>query len=416
MLTFLILFITVFLWKCSSPDDPEPSNNAPSISILTADQDSVELNGSCELSCEASDPDDDNLTYSWEASSGDINGSGADVTWVAPNSVGVYTISCTVNDGKEGQDIQSINIKVFSANTNPVINSLTANPDTININDTSTVTCDAKDEDGDILTFDWYSVSGEIDGSGEVIGWIAPNSEGTYYVVCTISDGNGGESIDSVKIVVEDNIPTQGLIAYYPFNGNANDVSGNDNHGTIHGNSVQFVTGVFDQAIKFDNSNSRTFTVNDYVELPKITVNEFSIAHWVRFISGSSTSYDGCTYSIGEFPHKLFNVRIKNSGIIKGQIILNNVYYDTPSIDISDHEWHFLAVTVSRDYLKLYHDGALIDSVSLGFDLNFEEDFQQIALHRFSGSMSSRFTGELDNVRIYGKSLKPDEIANLFNE
>ena len=31
------------------------------------------------------------------------------------------------------------------------------------------------------------------------------------------------------------NIPTDGLIAYYPFNGNANDASGNGNHGTVNG-------------------------------------------------------------------------------------------------------------------------------------------------------------------------------------
>ena len=30
-------------------------------------------------------------------------------------------------------------------------------------------------------------------------------------------------------------VPTEGLVAYYPFNGNANDASGNGNHGTVNG-------------------------------------------------------------------------------------------------------------------------------------------------------------------------------------
>ena len=30
-------------------------------------------------------------------------------------------------------------------------------------------------------------------------------------------------------------VPTGGLVAYYPFNGNANDASGNGNHGTVNG-------------------------------------------------------------------------------------------------------------------------------------------------------------------------------------
>ncbi|MBW2607812.1 MAG: hypothetical protein JRD05_09280 [Deltaproteobacteria bacterium] len=211
-------------------------------------------------------------------------------------------------------------------------------------------------------------------------------------------------------------IPTDGLIEYYPFNGNANDESGNGNHGTIYGNSVQFVTGLFDQAINFDNSSSGTFTVNDYVDLPIISVNELSVSHWVKFISGSSTSYDGCTYSIGEYPSKQFKIRIRNTGLLKGQIIINNTYYNTSEIDISDHEWHFITVTVNSDYMKIYHNGSEIDSTSLGFDLDFVDAFQQIALHRFSGNMSSRFTGELDNLRIYDRSLTPSEVSSLFDE
>lgn len=35
--------------------------------------------------------------------------------------------------------------------------------------------------------------------------------------------------------IVFSQIPTSGLVAYYPFNGNANDLSGNSYNGTVDG-------------------------------------------------------------------------------------------------------------------------------------------------------------------------------------
>ena len=59
------------------------------------------------------------------------------------------------------------------------------------------------------------------------------------------------------------------LVAYWPFNGNANDESGNGNHGAIHGNA----TLNFD---RFRNSNSAyTFDGSS-----KIEVNSFREFHW----------------------------------------------------------------------------------------------------------------------------------------
>ena len=43
-------------------------------------------------------------------------------------------------------------------------------------------------------------------------------------------------------------IPTNGLVAWYPFNGNANDSSGNGNNGTVHNATLS--------ADRFNNPNS----------------------------------------------------------------------------------------------------------------------------------------------------------------
>ncbi len=141
----------------------------------------------------------------------------------------------------------------------PTISSLVANPDTTETEATITLTCIANDSDGDILTFVWDAGSGAINGSGSNVNWVAPNAIGSYYVSCKVVDGNGGEDVDSVNIVVIQQLPSQGLVAYYPFNGNANDQSGNGNNGTVFGAILTLD--------RFGNSNSAySFDGNDYIK------------------------------------------------------------------------------------------------------------------------------------------------------
>ena len=88
----------------------------------------------------------------------------------------------------------------------PVISSLIANPSSININETTAITCIASDEDvGDILTYAWTKNGGTFEGStsGSTITWKAPSTKGNYTVSCEVSDGEASDS-DQVIISVGD--------------------------------------------------------------------------------------------------------------------------------------------------------------------------------------------------------------------
>lgn len=89
-----------------------------------------------------------------------------------------------------------------SGNTDPTILSLTANPDTVGKDELSELTCSAIDLDGDELTFVWETDSGSVNGSGSNVNWLSPETVGEYFVTCTVLNGNGGEAMDSVKILV----------------------------------------------------------------------------------------------------------------------------------------------------------------------------------------------------------------------
>ena len=65
------------------------------------------------MRADASDPDNDPLTYAWRAADGRITGSGPTVTWTAPTAVeGSYPVTVTVDDGRGGTASDTTNIRV----------------------------------------------------------------------------------------------------------------------------------------------------------------------------------------------------------------------------------------------------------------------------------------------------------------
>ena len=121
-----IYFSTVTVEKTDDSSDYEqitvnvtytPENTPPEISSLTADPTSVEPDGTSTITCSTSDIDGDVLAYSWNATGGSINGSSSTVTYTAPSTDGIYTITCTVDDGNSGTDSDTVTITIGAHET-----------------------------------------------------------------------------------------------------------------------------------------------------------------------------------------------------------------------------------------------------------------------------------------------------------
>jgi len=181
-------------------------NSLPQLTNLLAQPASVARGEVSSLTCEASDPDGDTLTYSWTCTGGSISGAGSIVSWKAPSTVGTYTVTVSVSDGKGGTVTRSVSIAV--TNRNPEISSLTATPATVDSGGNATILCTASDPDGDTLIFDsWTCTGGSISGTGGTVTWTAPSAFGIYTVTATVADGNGGTATRSVNISVTNRNP-----------------------------------------------------------------------------------------------------------------------------------------------------------------------------------------------------------------
>jgi hypothetical protein len=176
-------------------------NKAPTITSLNPSANSVGRGESCTISCVASDPDGDAITYSWSATAGSISGTGSSVTWTAPGTIGNYSITVSVSDGKAAAVSESCNIQV--ANSAPIITALNASETELAPSASCTIGCVASDPDGDSLSYAWSASGGSISGTGAAVNWTAPASEGTYTISVTVSDGQGGSDSDSCSITVE---------------------------------------------------------------------------------------------------------------------------------------------------------------------------------------------------------------------
>lgn len=397
-------------------DTTEPENEAPVIASLTAHPDTIEVSGTSTLTCVASDPDGDDLSYTWEIAAGSISGSGLIVTWTAPGLEGIYSVSCRVDDGNGGQDIEIANIVVMS-NEAPVILSLTADPPIVEVGGNSTLTCVASDPDNDVLTYTWESVEGSISGSGSSVVWTAPNSEGTYTVSCKVEDRYSWRDIDSVTIEV---ITTIARWTFDEMTGDTlHDVSGNGNHGVIHG--ATWTTGVSGGALSFDG--------NDYVKIPyspSLNIgsasSSFTVEVWAKI---SIQTAHGAQGIIGKDDRvhspriMTFDIGLGSGNWVYFQVLSGSnwdSYQSWSTLTINDGIWHHYAMVrdIASGVFKCYANGDSIGIINDNFgDLTSTEDIMIGASFADDGSPTLHLHGVVDEVRIYNAALNPDDFLDF---
>ncbi|MFO7712206.1 MAG: PKD domain-containing protein [Dehalococcoidia bacterium] len=179
----------------------EEASDPPVITALEVTSDRVLPSGSTEIVCIASSPDGEELLYEWSCDDGEIEGTGATVTWTAPDSEGVYTITVTVTSGSGGQDMRDTTIQV-QANRPPIITGLSADEAWTTPAGDLQIACEAEDPDGDELSYVWTATDGSISGTGATVTWTAPEDVGEHDITVVVSDDHGGSDTRSLRVSV----------------------------------------------------------------------------------------------------------------------------------------------------------------------------------------------------------------------
>lgn len=386
-------------------------NNPPRIKSLASDIDPVITGNTAQIFCTAEDIDQDSLTYNWYFLNAVIIDGGKTVTWEAPDLSGSYPVTVVADDGSGGMDSSTITIQVVEEiNHAPQIERLHAIPRKIDLGNSSEIECIVFDEDGDDLTYNWSSIYGSITGESSTISWTAPDNEGNFFITCLVSDGNDGQAIDSIGIVVRDfsNNQSGNLIVHMPFEGNANDISGNGHNGTVYG--AQLAND------RFGNSNSAYFFdgVDDYILIPNNPQLNFSEAISINFWMKVDEYFDREAYPIshGNWENR-WKASITEQGL-RWTVKTNDGIKDLDSeTSLSVDEFINVTLYYSPDDFELYLNGELNAFSSMNGNILTTVHGLSIG-QALPDNNSYNFKGVLDDIRIYDYGLSVKDIENLY--
>ncbi len=188
------------------PEKAPPVNHPPTISC-TEDKSMVYLDSGdvVTVSCTASDPDNDPLTYTWSSTCGKVDGNGPQVRWLSAGApLGSCTITAKVDDGRGGSASSSVVVRVEPRPHRPPTITCSADRSSVFAGEKVHVTTNAISPDGDPLAYIWRASAGQIVGTGAAVDFdttgLAP---GNYTVTVRVDNGYGGAADCSSTVEVK---------------------------------------------------------------------------------------------------------------------------------------------------------------------------------------------------------------------
>ena len=195
-------------------------------------------------------------------------------------------------------------------------------------------------------------------------------------------------------------VPTEGLVAWYPFNGNANDESGISDNGELF--SVETAPD------RFGNDNS-AFYFSGSGCTPHIETN----INWLDGTEGMSISFwinrvgNGCSYP------RIFGLWSGGNGPQSwGMAWGNSAALDYMGTSPANNTWHHVAVTLTSDSIHAYLNGALQNSYVSGKEPPLAS---YMSIGRMTHPAYDAFNGYLDDFALYNRTLTQAEITALYN-
>lgn len=275
------------------------------------------------------------------------------------------------------------------------------------------------------LVYQWFFLQVPIVGatnSSLVLEKVRANQAGSYQVRVTNAFGLAWSTGPRLSVTAAPSCTAtpEGLISWWPGDGNTFDAMGTNNIMSI--TSVSFVTGKVDRAFSLNGLQSRMQLSNS----PSLNFGsnaDFSIEMWIRAAANGSNTMtlfekrtEGTTAWVG-YSLFLSQGRLAFALGNSPQNVTNVSGFVSSGSDLRDAMFHHVAVTLDRDATnggKLYVDGQVV----LTFDPSKRNGSLSNTLPAFIGSPFSTvsnafFAGLIDEPAIYSRALSAGEILAI---
>lgn len=207
------------------------------------------------------------------------------------------------------------------------------------------------------------------------------------------------------------------LVAYWPFDGNTNDIGVYGNHGVAFGVPA-YAPGISGQALVFDGSD-------DYVLVPGTLplhnlTKEYTFAGWAKpfglpdfyvpiITKGNTTDMRTPLSVLYRSPETTPYIRTCG----------NDLPFDLINIDwVTDacplNKWTFFTWTFKLGKISIYQDGEMIAEQQFGFT-ELEQNFLPMDIGRdMPGFNTEWLYGMLDEMCVFNRALSDEEIYELY--
>ena len=225
-------------------------------------------------------------------------------------------------------------------------------------------------------------------------------------------------------------LPKSGLVAWYPFNGNANDESGNSLNGKVLGAVLT--------EDRFNKKNAAfEFSKDKLIEIPNTedkNLYPLSVSLWYYvdtlvnleycdlFSKYETASWNGYAINYGDYRNVDNGNKTENNGFGVGSHFLRDFnnriigYYTEPPFiqeKISSKKWYHYVFTINENGGKIYADGKLISTDQWTGQTG---KTSSNSLWKFGKvfAETNRLKIKIDDIGVWNRALTEDEVKKLF--
>lgn len=207
-------------------------------------------------------------------------------------------------------------------------------------------------------------------------------------------------------------VSTNGLVLYYPFNGNANDESNNGNAGIVYGDmklgNDRF--GKENSAYFFDGVND---SIVSSLSVPLAT--EYAVSVWFNYVTSSNSPVLIMRGASRKCRYEPYIAILENMLSFWLSGCDNSGKFTTVNID--PNTWHNMIVNVEGRTQRVY-----LNNSQVGSGDKIPEEISGYPVVLGAGADSgdnpggNYFYGVIDDVRVYKRALTEGEVQALYHE
>jgi hypothetical protein len=204
-------------------------------------------------------------------------------------------------------------------------------------------------------------------------------------------------------------VPSNGLLGWWPFNGNANDESGNGNNGTVNGATLTADRfGVADKAYVFDGVDD-FIKVNQLYDLEQRTVNLWFLG--LELFQSGNSAYQILNVDTQILQYGLTSLQIENNTLH----LFGGGEQFPFTIPIDSNSWYMVTTTRDLSSVKYYLNGIFIGASVSGTVTSTSNDNPNLLIGVDRAETVQFFNGSIDDIGIWNRALSACEIQDLYN-